>query len=189
MKASFRIDLFGKIFFVKYSIIDKPHTYTIGIASRCKDNKHVVFLDWDCVDIEIVKSDIKYVQEMFNLGYFYPFKSSQKPDSYHAICLTKVSFGELIKIHSHTTCDYAFRYAIKGFTEKAWVLRCVKKGDINIPIPMESIRRLSQREKSLAHAIFLNKYYGIDINVFLESFDKETECLFTKYLTAKCKKV
>jgi len=192
MKVSCRLDLFGKIFFVKYSIIDKPHTYTIGIASRCKDNQHVVFLDWDCVDIEIVKSDICYIQNMFNLGNFYIFKSSQKPDSYHAICLTKVRFGELTDIHSHTTCDYAFRFAVKGFSEKAWVLRCVKKGDSDAPIFIEKIKSFSKREKSLAHAIFLKEYYGIDIktdDTKYESFDKEKEALFTKYLTSKCKKV
>ncbi len=188
MKASFRIDLFGKIFFMKYSIIDKPHTYTIGIASRCKDNKHVVFLDWDCVDLEIVRSDVRYIQEMFNLGDFYIFKSSQKPDGYHAICLTKVPFGELTNIHSHTTCDYAFKNAIKGFSEKAWVLRCVKKGGSDTPIFIEKIVHKSKREKNLARAIFLKQYYGIDINID-DTFDREKEALFTKYKTAKCKKV
>lgn len=188
MKASCRIDLFGKIFFAKYSIIDKPHTYTIGLASRCKDNKHVVFLDWDCVDIEIVKSDIRYIQEMFDLDNFYIFVSSQKFNSYHAICLTKVPFGEITNIHSHTSSDYAFKNAIKGFSEKAWVLRCVKKGDSDMPMYIKKIPRISRREKSLAHAKFLMKYYGITILTDYE-FDKETECLFTKYLTAKCKKV
>jgi len=188
MKASFRLDLFGKIFFIKYSILDKPHTHTIGIASRCKDNKHVVFLDWDCINIEIVKSDIRYIQEMFNLGNFYIFKSSQKPDSYHAICLTKVSFGELTDIHSHTSCDYAFRYAIKGFTEKAWVLRCVKKGDSDTPIYIEIIKHPSKREKSYAHAVFMRQYYNLIIWTD-NTFDNEMEALFIKYKTAKCKKV
>lgn len=187
MKFTQRLSLFGKVIFFKFQVIDEPHTYTAGITSRCKDGQHILFLDWDGVDESVVRNDIRYIIKNFRLGDCYLFKTD---NGFHLICLDKMPFGEVVNIQGHTCCDYAFKSALQTFGDRSWVLRVVKKGDSPKPVFLEVIRGMGYREKSLAHAMFLSKYYGVNVDSLLvpHQFDDESELDLLEYKTAKCKK-
>lgn len=185
MKLSWRADILGKVLFAKFQVLDKPHTYTVGITSRCVDGKHVLFADWDGVSEKIVRWDISCIIKEFELSDCYIFRSG---NGFHMVCLDKMPFADVVKVQGHTCCDYAFRVALQTFNERSWVLRVVKKGENNAPKFIGIIRGSGKREKSLAHATFLNKYYGVGVDTNAGVWDTENDICFIKYMTSKCKK-
>ena len=185
MQLKFSFSLFGRRFMFRFTVVKEPKVYTLGIASRCADGKHVIFLDYDGAKYEVVIEDIKALQEYYRLGNFYVFVTDKKGRKWHAICLDKFWLKEAYEIISSSSCDEAFKTAPRLFEYRNWVLRTYPKGRKPKPqfvtvveSPYEGLR-----QQSTAHALYLRIHYGISIQ--LKNPDMLTRLPFVKYKTAK----
>jgi hypothetical protein len=154
-----------KIFNLYFNI----HTYikprivrTIGIRNNTLDGKRLVFLDYDNTLLdEMLIPELQYFQKKYELSNFYIFKSSNKPNSYHAICLDKLNPNELMQLLIESGCDE--RYKTLALSDlKSWVLRFGKKGLINPEIIKVIVSPSNNRQKSKTHALFLHYQYGLN---------------------------
>jgi len=178
----------NKVFSVQFLATKKPDKVTYGMTSRCKDGKHVIFLDYDGLTKEEVFEEISFLQGYFELGNFYIFQNDSE-ESFHAICLDKFPLYEAIEIVSQTSADRGFKKAPLYFKKRRWVLRVAKKGERNKPVYLDVIRSKFDelKESSTAHRLFMNSNYNLKIpsKILEDCFDEDVE--FCEYNTAsKC---
>lgn len=166
-------------FTVLASFSIKRYIEAEGTYSLCSDGKHIIYLDYDNLDIRAVDLEIKNLQDDFNLGTFYIFQSSE--NSYHAVCLDKVRSKEYEQIIAATNCDLDFKRYNRFNRMASRVLRFSKKNGNNIKYLYSQISR-GHRKKSEAHRIFLNKMFSLDIPGGF-TFDDETKLFLCKYKT------
>jgi len=113
-----------------------PKTLTWGLTNLCADNKFVVFLDYDNVEYNVCKEDVKMLQNDFNIGTVITRVSSIKNyredeiGNYHVIGFTKFYFDEIKKLIAKTRCDDRFKRGYI-FQQRCWVLRLSEKIDEN----------------------------------------------------------
>lgn len=139
-------------------------TTTAGIANNTKDAKRILFLDYDNVLFEdMLLPELDYLQRKYQLSEFYIFKSSQKPDGFHAICLDKLNVREWQTILQESSCDEAYKNPrIKDFHRS--VLRILPKGKSQAPRFIHKLKSPYQkREKSQAHLNWLHLHHDINI--------------------------
>lgn len=163
---------------------------TIGIRNNCIDSKknassgnRIIFLDYDEILLkEMLIPEIKYLQQKYELGNFYIFKSSQKPNSFHAVCFDKVKVYEWKDIMEESSCDENYKKpSLKDF--KTAVLRIAPKGSSNAPSYLMTIKSpIRARIKSLAHYNFFKFNYDLpDEEIF--NMDESDNLLFVEYET------
>lgn len=154
--------------------------YPVGTYSLCEDGKHVVFIDYDNLPINIINAELLSLQKDFNLGTFYLFETSK--GNYFALCLDKVSIGEYESILQWANCDANFRHGYKYNSMNSFVMRLTpkkEKSDIRLK---QIIPFISLREKSNAHRLLLQ--YHFDIKIRKESnFDNFTTVMLCNYKT------
>lgn len=159
-----------------------PSVWTSGYTSRCKDGKHIIFLDYDGISLEEINDELQYLQKYFKLSNFYIFRTD-KDDSFHAVNLDKFPLYEAIEIVRNTSADKAFKYAPFHFRKKRWVLRCIEKGDRSAPIYLATVfSKFNKHEKSTAHKLFIKKHYNVKIGK-LSKEDGYTKLDITNYNT------
>lgn len=124
----------------------------LGMQSICNDGKHVLFLDFDKKKLSSVIKICRGLQDEHLLGDFHVFRSSR--NNYHAICLTKLSFGQCADIQLKLGMKkYVMFAALRGF----WVLRVSpKKEIIRLCVTIPGSRTLISK----AHLEFLENLYG-----------------------------
>lgn len=128
-----RIKLFNH-----YLIIGFKKTYHAhGITSICKDNKHVIF--WDFDKVRSINKDLiphlRKIQKQHNLSNIYLFRSS--PNKYHAYCLKKHDFfdmfhiirfdpfiGEVFLMHTGSRNEATLRMSVKN-NHRVKFLTCI----------------------------------------------------------------
>lgn len=167
-----KIKIFN-LFFNTY-IYKKPKVArTIGIRNHTQEGKRLVFLDYDNYLLEEqLIPELQYYQKRYKLSDFYIFKSSNKPNSYHAICLDKLNPNDFMKLLIESGCDERYKtLALSDF--KSWVLRFGKKGLISPDLIRIKSSPYQKRPKSKAHAQFINLHYGLNIKklINLDSSD------------------
>lgn len=83
-----------------------------GITSRCFDNKHILFFDYDIKNINVVSAELEYLQKLFGLSYIYIISTD---NGFNAFCLDKFSFNDIIVIYSRceVICQDFVKYCIK----------------------------------------------------------------------------
>jgi hypothetical protein len=156
---------------------------TTGIRNTCEDGKRIIFLDYDFVLYEDqLLPELCYLQDTYHLGDFYIFKSSQKPDSYHVICLDKLEVGEWQGILQDTSCDEAYkRPRIKDY--KSSVLRITPKGTSHAPRFICVLHSDFQgNPKSRPHMNYLKLAHGIKIGK-LKYLDNYKSLIHVNYPT------
>lgn len=158
--------------------------FTIGVRNHCSDGKRIIFLDYDqTLYEEQLIPELKYLQKSYKLSNFYILKSSQKPDSYHAICLDKLNAREWVRLITETSCDNNYKLYPVIADNKSWVLRCWNKGESQKPRLIKIIESpYNKREKSLAHALHLQMNYGINIKKLI-NLDNNKGICYLKYGT------
>ena len=156
--------------------------HTIGVRNNTGGFR-LIFLDYDETMLEFIKDEIKHLQARFFLSDFYIFKSSQKPNGFHAICLDKLRYKEFLEAMSYTSCDEYYKTMPPSNDKNSWVLRMDKKEGSEKPKPITTIKsKWNIRKKSLAHALFLKYNYKITINK-LKNLDKNKKLYVIKYGT------
>jgi hypothetical protein len=158
---TYRIDKRRK--YASLSIIKAPLLVT-GVSSRTKDNKDILFMDYDNVDLSLVQSDYVLIQDMFNLPPAYLLttklikKNGEDYGNFHVICLVKKNPVELYEIMKHTHMDANYLDSPIRNRQRCLILRISKKGKKAPPTYLGLIgkeKNLDQ-EISTAHKRFLS---------------------------------
>lgn len=131
-----------------------------GFYSLCEDGKHVLLLDYDAVEESMLMTDIRSLQQNFNLSTVYVFETSE--GNYYALCLDKFTIAEIEKIMRWANIDPNFRNGYKYNNMNSFVMRMTEKNGQGIKFKYSMIRE-SGREKSLAHTRHLNTMFGLKI--------------------------
>lgn len=140
-----------------------PEAITTGISSRCEDGRHILFFDYDNLDISQVEDEIAFLQEFFKLSTAYIFTTGRR-DSFHVIIPDKFSVSEAYKILSESNMDINYLNMVKKVKGRDWVLRVVGKGERAKPKFVELISsKHNERETSTAHLLFMRKYYKVPL--------------------------
>ena len=179
MTKRFSVTLFGKQIFIAVMMRNNRKTMTLGVGNRTHDGKYVPFLDYDRVHIDWIVQELTSLQKKYKLSTFYIFKSSE--ESYHAICLTKMSYKTWLRILEDTTTDPHFRDVPRKFGKKIWVLRFTPKIRKRKPTCIKIIKRVSRKETSKAHRLYLQKVFNLRHIVHTE--DAFNDIIFASYRT------
>lgn len=142
------------------------NTNCAGMYSTCKGSKggyradkHVIFIDYDTKNLTSIEFELRFLQATFYLGDFYVLETSK---GYHAICCSKVSLSEYIRILDVTSCDFRFKEIVK--VRGSGVLRISHKRKASRPVYAGAIRsNYTRRQQSKAHLVFMKKYYSASI--------------------------
>jgi len=139
-----------------------PTTGTFGIRNNTPSGHRCLFLDYDEHLLEFIKPELEYLQKKYKLSEFYIFKSSIRPNGFHAINIDKLNYKEFIRIMGETSCDEYYRKMPITTDHHSWVLRSLKKKGSITPKLVTIIKSPhQQRKKSLAHHLYLKWQYGL----------------------------
>lgn len=150
---------------VKIQIMKLLDIRTRGISSRVPHTSlHIVCMDYDNVTDERLRDELKFLQEEFELGNFYVFKT--KYDGRHCLCIDALTFKEVKKIIDFSSCDWLFKRAPRINEYRCWVLRFTKKGNREAPKYLYTVESPHEGRnlQSLGHAKYLLKY-GLKIDL------------------------
>ncbi len=155
-----------KVVSLTFLIAKTPDKDTVGMTSRCKDGKHVLFFDFDGLNLKEVIEEISYLMGYYDLSNFYIFENDLE-DSFHAVCLNKFTLAEAVEIISNSSADRGFKKAPFLFRKKRWVLRVAEKGARDKPKFLKTIKSKNFiGHFSTAHRLFLNANYGLKIKPY-----------------------
>lgn len=158
--------------------------WTLGVRNNTPDGKRLIFLDYDNTLIDWLEDEIRYLQKKYELSNFYVFESSQKPNSYHAICLDKLNFHKFVRIINDTSCDEYYKTMPLKNDYRTWVLRLLRKANSERPRLRKIIFNDSFRIKSHAHMKLLKLHYGIADEDFPSGlYDKNDKIYVVSYGT------
>ena len=121
-----------------------PYIECKGWDSRVIDKQgrvsSVIFLDYDNILFKLMEAELLYLIKKWKLTPFYIFKTFEDKDengdqygNYHAICLTKLNFSEVIQLQNETSCDVNYKQVPQVYRFKTWVLRLGDKEDKGRP--------------------------------------------------------
>lgn len=165
-----------KVVSLTFLIVKTPDKETIGMTSRCKDGKHILFFDFDGLTEKEATEEIYFMMGRYELSDFYLFQNDFE-NSFHAVCLNKFSLSDAMEIIGNSSADRGFKKAPYLFKRRRWVLRVSPKGNRDKPKFWKRIKSINVvGEFSTAHRLFLNSNYGLKIKPYEFSEDgfKET---------------
>jgi len=152
------------------------------------------FLCYDDILWRLVESELKYIQEEFNLTPFYVFKTTEQLDpngelygSYICVCLTKKNFKEAAEILKETHIDSSYKFVPLSYRFKTWVLRLSGKGKKSSPkfkCVIGDLKKEYKQEVSQAHLETMKKVYPEIPKIKYKNLDKNHEIYLAGYLTA-----
>lgn len=174
----------GNTYFFSLQSMKTPTERTWGKTSRIPfTNKHVLFLDHDCIDKTTLDDELNALIEEFKLGNLHVFKLDREL-AYHVVCLDHFTLNEVKTVVQSSSCDLGFVIAPRFDKFRNWVLRDATKGKRGRPTFAYSIESPydGMRKQSLAHAMFLYDYYGL-VTV-LKNPDGNDTIKLESYLTA-----
>ena len=155
-----------KVVSLSFLIVKTPNKETVGMTSRCKDGKHVLFFDFDGLTIQEVIEEIYFMMGRYELSDFYLFENDLD-DSFHAVCLNKFSLSDAMEIIGNSSADRGFKNAPYLFKRRRWVLRVAQKGDRDKPKFLKRIKSENWLgDISTAHRLFLNAHYSLKIKPY-----------------------
>ncbi len=187
---------------LKYAVLFNgrkiPYMNVKGWCSRViEDNgkiSEVIFVDYDDILFRLVKEELKYVMQKYNLSPFYIFKTFETLDPngeeygcYIAVSLTKKKFREVISILDELHCDQSYKLVPQSYRFKTWVLRLGNKGTKKPPEFKGLVGDLSKiyhQDVSQAHLEVLQKVYPSIPKVKYKNLDGNHKLYLTEYKTA-----
>lgn len=159
----------------KLMIVPKRDVRAMGWHSRCEDGMHIVFLDYDWIDEEILFQDLGWLQRRFKLSDFYVFTTKREKldifgmedvvGSYHAVCFDKLPYFEVYDVLKYSHTDAAFKIGAYLNTAKAWTLRTHEDYRPKPQFFRVTESPFSIREQSSAHAAFVKKHYFVNVKL------------------------
>ena len=158
-------------------------TRTLGIRNITQNGIfRVPFFDFDNILYVHLIQELKYLQQRYQLSDMYIFRASQKPNSYHVICLDKLSYKEWIEILNLSSCDQFYKTMPISNDFKTWVLRISKKADSLAPKLIRILKsRYHWRIKNNAHYLFLKYHHNVKYKPF--NLDQSYKLYTTEYDT------
>jgi len=160
--------------------------WVTGYTNRCKNGRYCIFLDYDNVDLNLIKPELEHLQINFNLSSFYIFQSSE--NSYHAVCFDKVNLHEYIQILRNSSVDPRYIDVPLNFGKKVWSLRLSDKDNNSVTFLdhihakiVEEVgeHKTGHRTQSTAHANILNNLFKL--NIKLDRPDNEKDLILCRY--------
>ena len=152
----------------------KQYLEQFGFNSLCCDNRHILIIDYDTSinHYKLVNNEIKEIQRSFELSNFYIIKTKH---GFHAICLDKLNFKDILKIRSNLIYQDKKHYDI-GIKRGKYTLAL--KEDNKLFSIIHSKNMIYQ--KSNPHRLLLNIAYHTDIKKNT-LFDNCKELHFEKF--------
>jgi 16S rRNA G966 N2-methylase RsmD len=152
--------------FLSLTIMNKPQI-CVGFSSRTDDNKDILLLDYDNCVIDVVKEDVKYIQENYNVSHAYLLTTKQKKKfgeyvgNYHVIFLSKHSPSEIVEILKNTHVDLNYIDSPIRTKYRSYVLRLSTKKGSKKPKFLSLIEnnRTQKYIISSSHKKLLKEYY------------------------------
>ncbi len=161
MFYSTTFNLFGRKNSLILRSVKEKSVLMYGFGNRCKDGKYVLFLDYDNTPYNWISEEIGLLQEMFSLGTAYVF---QTKNGYHVVFLEKYTLKQIISFLDVTSCDKNYKTVPLYYGRKIWVLRTSPKVDEELRFIKAHHPLLPNiEEKSLAHSMYLAKFYDVPL--------------------------
>jgi len=158
--------ILGKMFLLHFQSMDIPKAPTAGISARIPHStEFTIFLDFDNVTDQRLVDELCYLEELFTLGDFHIFRSSEF--GRHAICVDRLLLRDALDVIYTSTCDRTFARGARINEYRTWILRGLEKGNRNRPKYLYTVKSPynGQRLQSQAHALFLGHYYGAKVRL------------------------
>lgn len=187
MKWTWMFSLFGRTFMFKMQTVPKPVLETRGIASNIPHTPfHVLFMDYDYVDLGFLREELEALIEIFSLGNCYIIQT--KENAFHVDCLDYLTAREIVEIGEMSNEDRAYIRGPLFNKHRGWVHRTEAKGKQKAPVFVEVIESPYDGEslQSSHHAELLNRRFGLDIK--LSNPDGLNKGIEDSYLTTIKKK-
>jgi len=174
--------------------MDKPWAYIKGLTSRCQDKEHhVLFLDYDHIEWNIVEEELLRIQNKHKLPPFITLINREYIEestkaligNYGIICPIKLSFSECQTIQAETHIDSLYKGMPSRTRFKAWVIRLTTKGNRPAPTCKGWIGYKINLDKPVSTA-HLQGLYTLFFNLEQLNFtnqDQSTHSWITKYMT------
>lgn len=154
---SVQIPLIKRNFRIHWMLYKSPDTWVTGYTSRTQNNQHVLFFDFDDINLDVLKEEIKFLQKKYKLSDFYIWEMD-RPNAYHAVCLDTFCLQDAYEILSRSGADQSFINAPRNLPFREWTLRIGKKGNRNPPKYLCLVHGNKYLHlRSLGHANFLKK--------------------------------
>jgi len=153
-----------------------PKTPTKGISARIPHTTNfVTFLDYDNVTDERLDDELVYIQELYQLGDSYIFKTNEF--GRHAICIDILPLRDALAVVYTSTCDRLFKRGIRINEYTTWILRNWEKGERERPEFLRIVESPynGKRLQSQAHAEFLKTFFGVDVRLVNPDGNHEIE--------------
>jgi len=190
-----------------FMFVRLPDIPTSGMSSVCKATPnlarfpHVLFIDYDTINEWIVREELEWICEQYNLTPFYLFYTKRLKDelgspmesywgNYQAISLTKLKFKEVLEILSETHSDFNYIRMPNFSRYKFWVLRLIAKRQRPPPkflsiVPEDKNKWNLGREVSRVHLNLLRKWYKVPEIPYTKIDNSEELIFIPHYLTTK----
>jgi len=166
----------------KVQTVPKPVLETRGIASNIPHAPfHVLFMDYDYVDLGFLREELEALIEIFGLGNCYIIQT--KENAFHVECLDHLTASEIVEIGGISNEDRAYIRGPLFNKHRGWVHRTEAKGRQEAPVFVEVIESQYEGERlqSSYHVELLNRRFGLEIK--LSNPDGLNEGIEDSYLT------
>ena len=109
---------------LKIALKPREGTPVVGIYNKI-GHRYIPFFDYDDIqDKNLLYEEIRSLQEAYNLGNAYLFKTGK---GYHVIMTDLLDYDEWKEIISASSCDSSYKSVPQTNGQKAWVLRISEK--------------------------------------------------------------
>lgn len=147
----------------------------IAITSKTEDNKHVLFWDFDGIELFDVLESLNKTQGFHGLGCIYIIKSNH---GFNAFCLDKFFVKHTYNIKYYTRWS-DFRHTQSGYKKELWCLRL--GDDKKIIKTLFPTSNWNKRIQSNAHLDFFCKYFNKEMAI-IGQYDKFNDIEIESYL-------
>jgi hypothetical protein len=153
-----------------------PITPTKGLSARVTHStNYTIFMDYDNILGDRLDDELIPLQELFHLGDFHVFKTSEFGP--HAICIDETPLREALDVVYSSSCDGMFKKGIRINEYRTWILRGWEKGERERPKYLRTIESPynGERLQSQGHAMFLQAFYGAKVRLVNPDGNDEIE--------------
>ena len=165
-----------------FSITKFPSVWTTGTMNRTSEGLYCFYIDYDKMQLDWIEEELKFLQEMYDVGNIHLFQSS--PKSFHGVSFVKLKAVEYVDILRNSSCDEAFKNVPRFTSLRNYVLRNFEKGKTPAPVYLKSLLAETKREKSYAHYKFFKILYPeIEKVEKSEGFDSSQKLEIIQYPT------
>jgi hypothetical protein len=166
MKIKLETSIFDRYLLLHLQTMKLPKTPTRGISARVPHTTlFVPFLDYDNTTDESLDDELVYLQELFQLGDLYVFKTNEF--GRHVMGVDCLFPRNCLSVLEASRCDWMFKRAIRINEFRTWILRGWEKGERERPKFLRTIESPYNGEhlQSRGHAKFLEAFYGVSVRL------------------------